>query len=143
MSQVLMDAHGRRADTLAKAVNRYADDGRDVILRFRDGVAPERVLKIIGATVGDYDVKIVVRHAALQEYLVNAGTGAAVGAGVGAGAAVATAILAGNPVTLGPVLVAAGLGAIVGALVGAAATPIAQIVVYKYRGETRVKFLAA
>ena len=139
---VKVDAKGKRADFLARQIATLTDQGREVVLVISDPVPPERVVKIIQFAQGNLDIQLIVRHAELQEYLTNALAGVAIGAGVGV-AGVLAAVAAGNPITAGPVLAAIGLGALIGAAMGTGATPMAQLIVYKHRGETRLKFSPA
>jgi predicted phage tail protein len=128
--------------TIARKLNEEIEDGREVILNLGEDVKPEKVLKILSFLQDEYEVELVVRHAELREYIEHVVAGAAVGGAVGAGGAILTALAAGNPITLGPVLVAAGIGALAGAI-GAGATEVHRVTVYKHRGETRIKVAAA
>lgn len=142
MGQVTINARGKKLQTIEREVLAHADEGRDVVLVIGEDASPERVVKVIQAVVGDYDVNIVVRHAELQEYVDNALRGAAIGAGL-AGGGILAAIALGNPVGLGAALTALAVGALAGAAAGAGVTPLAQVTVYRVRGETRIKFAAA
>lgn len=139
---VVIEARGRRVETLARDIKRLSEQGDDVVLSIGDAVSPERIVKILQAATKGYEIALVVRHAELREYFENSIAGTAIGAGAAATAIVAT-IVAGNPVTLGAALAAIGLGALLGGVIGAGATPVAQVIVYKFKGETRLKFSAA
>ena len=139
---VELDAKGKRADSLARQVATLTSEGREVLLVISDSAPPERIVKIIQYAQGDLDIQLIVRHAELREYLFNATAGAAVGAGAGVASVLGT-ILAGEPVTASIVLAAIGLGALIGAAMGAGVTPVAQLVVYKHRGQTRLRFSPA
>lgn len=139
---IVIQAKRRRVETLAREIDALVADGHDVIVSIGDGVKPERVVKLVQASVQDYKVQIAIRHPEFKEYFQNAVAGASIGGGIGA-AAVLAAIAAGNPVTLGPALAAIGLGALLGGAIGAGITPIARVTIYKYKGETRLKFAAA
>lgn len=138
-----IDARKARLPTLARKVNDEIEDGREVVLTFGEDVKPEKVLKVLSFLQDEYEVELVVRHAEMREYVEHIVAGGAVGGAVGAGGAILTALIAGNPITLGPVLVAAGIGALAGAIIGAGATAVHRVTVYKHRGETRVKIAAA
>ena len=117
------------------------DAGDDVVLVLGDHeIEPERIVKILKASVGQVDVDLVVRHAELKEYFQNAAAGAAVGGAAGATVSILSAMAAGNPVSLAALLTATGIGMIAGGILGATTTPIGKITVYKHDGESRMKF---
>jgi hypothetical protein len=136
-------AGSRPASSLAAEVDALARDGQDVVVIFGDGVRPERIVKVLAASAAGHDVKLVIRHAEFREYIENAVLGATAGAAIGAGAAVLVAITAGAPIALPTVLAAAGVGAVIGMTLMGGGTPIAEVRVYRSRGQTCVKFLAA
>ena len=143
MPKQVIEAGRRPAVSLANEISEYTSEGTDVILTLGDSVNPERIIKILECTIGDSRVRLVVRHAELDEYIENAFVGAAIGGAAGAGAAIVFAILAGNPVTGPVVLSAAGLGAATGAIIGLGSTAIALVTIYKTSGETRMRYEAA
>ena len=136
---VVFEAKGRRAETLVRDIRQRNEQGKDVVLSIGEHANPERIARIIRLAVEGYDVDLVVRHAELEEYLENVAIGTAIGSGVGASGVLAAMAL-GNPVTLGGALAAIGIGALLGGAIGAGITPIAQITVYKFKGETRLRF---
>lgn len=142
MSQVVLDSYRCKISALASEINEYSKDDHDVVLVVGEDASPEKIMKIIAASIGGFDVKVVVRHAELAEYFEHAATAGAIGAGVGVLAVLCKAIAADNPATLGAMLAAAGVGAMIGAIVGAGSTPLAQVRIYKANGQTRIKFVA-
>ena len=143
MTTTTIDARKTRMPALAHKVNGEIEDGREVVLTLGEDVKPERVLKILSFLQEEYEVALVLRHAELREHVEHIVAGGAVGGAAGAGGAILTALVAGNPITLGPVLVAAGIGALAGAIIGEGATAVHRVTVYMHRGETRVKIAAA
>jgi len=142
MAQVMLPAGRRHAPSLAREIVQNAKEHRDVVLVLKDDVRPVRVLKIIQATVGRRMVEIIIRHAALREYLEHAVAGAAVGAAVSAASVVLAALANRSPIPVRLVLTVAAIGAVIGAIILGGTTPIAQIRVYKLQGHTRLKFVA-
>lgn len=141
MATQTIEAKHRWSTTLGEDVLDGMEAGDDVVLILGDHqVEPERIIKILKASVGDREVELVVRHAELKEYFQNAAVGAAAGGAIGGGASIAPAVLAGNPVSLTAFLAAVGIGSIVGGVLGTASTPIAKITVYMHKGSTRMKF---
>ncbi len=133
---------GMRSDTIARRTQDMVASGHEVVLTIQETAPPERVLKIIHACVGDDKIDLVVRHAELKEYLEHALVGGVIGGGVAAWGLV-LAKLAGATLNLPVTLTAIGLGALLGATIGAAVTPISEVRVYRYRGETKIKLIPA
>lgn len=143
MSTRTVEAKHRWSETLGRDVLEGVEAGDDVVLVLGDHeVEPERIIKILKASAGNYEVDLVVRHAELKEHFRNAAIGASAGAAIGAGTSILTAMAAGNPVSLSALLTAAGIGAAAGGIIGATSPPIAKITVYKHVGQTRMKFHA-
>ena len=142
MSTVTLDTHKRRLDTLTRDVHDYAESGHDVILRVGDSVPPERILKILSATAGDYKIDITIRHAELREYIEHALAGAATGAFLTGAAAILIALTTGNPIPLYKLLIIIGAGSVIGGLIGLGSTPVSECILYKTSGETRIKFIS-
>lgn len=149
MTTATVDTYRRPVPWIASRFTQLAQDGYEVVLIIGDSTPPERILKVVAACVGNYKVQFVVKHAELEEYFRNAAIGATIGAGVGAAGYTATKLLAFSkiggalvaaPIALPALLAAIGLGALIGAATGAAVTPLAEVKIYKFRGETRVKF---
>ena len=135
-----MDVTGRKTEIIKRDILQTLDEGYDVVLCLGEDARPERVLKLLSATAGEWKVDLVLRHADLREYLEHALVGASAGAFFGGSAAVLAAIAAGTPISLAAFLTAAGVGAAVGGLLGLATTPCSVVKVYKRKGNTYIKF---
>lgn len=136
-----LTADRRPMSSLAEEVRGLTMEGREVVLVFGDGVHPKRIEKVLAATLAGYEVKVFVRHAELGEYVTNAAKGAGMGAAAGIVVAVVGAVAAGTPITWPLLAGAAAIGALAGGVAYAGATPIAEVRIYKYKGQTRMKFL--
>ena len=141
-TQVTIQARGKKLDLLGSDVLECLKGNKDVVIAFGAATPEDRILKAMHAVVGKYEVQLEIRHAELREYLTHGMAGAVVGAGVAATGLALAALKAGATIISGPAALAIiGIGALVGGIVGTASTPISRVVVYKYRGETRVKFI--
>lgn len=141
----VIEAGHRSPELFKDEIRDGVEAGKNVVVNFGDAnVDPERITKTLDLSVGDADVNLKVRHAELQEYFRNAATGAAAGGALGTGYTLISAVMTGNPVSLTSLLAVTGLGMAAGAALGATSTPIAEFVVeitvYKYGGETRMKY---
>lgn len=140
MATVAINATRRKTETLKRSIESSLEDGNDVIIHLGENARPERVLKILSATAGEWRVEVVLRHAELREYLEHALAGAAAGGFIGGSASLLTAITLGNPVSLAAVLASAGLGAAIGAVLGLASTPCTSVKVYRRQRKTFIKY---
>lgn len=136
-----LTADRRPTGSLAEEVRGLTMEGREVVLVFGDGVGPKRIEKVLAATLAGYEVKVFVRHAELGEYITNAAKGAGMGMAAGIVVAIVGAAAASTPITWPLLVGAALLGGAAGAVAYAGATPIAEVRIYKYKGQTRMKFL--
>lgn len=142
MSAVTMDIAGRKIDGIVRDVERFTEEGYDVILQLDENPSPQRILKILKATAGRYKIDLTIRHAELEEYVENTLAGALAGGFITGAAALIAAVATGNPIPLKVFFQKVGIGAAIGGVLGLCSTPIAGVKIYKYRGETRIKFLA-
>ena len=133
---------GMRTEVLSKRTREMMASGHEVILVIKDTAPPEKVLKMIHACVGDNKIDLVVRCAEVREYLENAVNGGVIGAGAAAWSVVLVWI-AGGTVSFPLTLTVIGIGALLGATIGAGVTPISEVIVYRYRGNTRIKIIPA
>ena len=141
MSTITIDAHRRHLTTLQRDITEYAESGHYVVLHLGENTPPQRILKVLEATAGAYNVKLVVRHAELREYVENAITGTAVGIFLAGVAGILSALATGNPIQLGNLLGAMGLGGLLGGLIGLSSTPISKCILYKSKNATLIKFI--
>lgn len=142
MGEVIVGVAGRKINSIVRDVEEYAENGYDVILELGEDPSPERIIKILKATAGKYKIDLTIRHAELEEYIECALTGAAAGGLLAGAAAVLTAVASGVSLPLKVFLSAVGTGAAIGGILGLCSTPIAEVKVYKFRGETRIKFIS-
>lgn len=141
MATQTLHSRGQTHERLAEKINLHVSSGDDAVVIVGKDPDPERILRIIAATIGPADVQLVVQHAELKEYLELALAGVAIGSAVGASAFIINTLALGNPITIGPALLSILIGGIVGLVVGVGLAAVAEIRVYRRNGVTRMKFL--
>ena len=106
---------------------------------------PERILKVMDATIGDYKVNLSIKDPKLKEYLKLGLVGTVIGAGGLGCALVYSAIVTGTAlatITFPVALTVIGVGAVIGCAVGLGVATCYDVKIYKYRGETRMKIIS-
>jgi hypothetical protein len=141
MATRTITARSRTASSIAKEVSEQVRAGRDAVVVLGKSPDPERVMSIIGAVVGDTEVQLVVRHAEMQEYVQNALTGAALGSAVAVGGYALTKLSSGGALSLEEMVVSIVIGGLAGASLGIGLATVAEVRVYRYNGESKIKFL--
>lgn len=143
MKKKTINTKSRRVDKLAEEAQDLLSEGYEVVFELSSNAKPDRIINIMSATIGDYKAKVEIKGIKLKENLELAIVGGVVGAGAIGGVFLYTAIAAGAVITWPAALTAIGVGALVGFAVGAGVSFFYQVKVYKYRGETRMKFTPA